>query len=387
MPPKKEKGENKDKKKEKKDNDYNVNIMNIVELKEYANMLEKNIETLRNYMLFYQKTENNLADVYKKRQEELKLKEKQILAKDIEIEKLLCAVHREIKEKRQRPTYSEFANEGLVDRHAAETASKLEKNLIQHQDEKSRLKSKVLEKERELEAEGKKIRMGRMAALEKHSKKLRDVDDYERDLLEKTIKAFVAMLEEGSQMNRLALNSIQNEALENRRSVEQKFRNDCTSYKEKLHEYYKKITKKDLETIKDLESEIKKLETAIQMKQLKLQEIQKQNALLKVASYQKGSTRYKSSRSKIDSKTKLKLQVEAKIDRLKKENEVLLEEIRNAEEDTVQLRRNFTRGLCKVRQSADMKITFLERKLKVSLKTGPSTTENTLTFKSNDSSK
>ncbi|GFR03281.1 GAS domain-containing protein [Trichonephila clavata] len=379
MPPKKKK----DKKKVEKVEPYNVEVMSIGELKEYVNMLEKDIETLRNYMTFHQKSEERLADVNMRRQEELKLKEKQILAKDIEMGKLAVSVQHKVKEKRQWPKYDEFVNEQRVDRLASQTAVELEKDVQHHQDKKQQLNAKMTEKETELEAEAKKIQMGRMAAMKKNSKRLKDMDRHERDLLEKSIKAFVAMLEEGSQMNRLALKNIQTEALGNRRRTEEQFRTDCRSYREKLHEYYKQITRNDLKVIKETENKLKTLEKDIQAKQLQLQQIQKRNALLKTISYQKSSNRYKFVRSKTNSKTKLKLQKDTEISQLKKENALLLEQIQNIEKETVQLRRNFTQSLYKVRQSAEMKTVFLEKKLQSALKSEV-TTKNNLSFKSND---
>ncbi|GFT05422.1 GAS domain-containing protein [Trichonephila clavipes] len=382
MPPKKKK--DKGKKKEEKVEPYNVEVMSIAELKECVNMLERDIETLRNYVTFHQKSENKLMDINMRRQGELKQKEKQILAKDIEMGKLAMSVQNKVKEKRQWPKYDEFVNEQRVDHHSSQTAVELEKGVQQHQDKKRQLNAKMTEKETELEAEGKKIRMGRMAAMQKNSKKLKDMDRHERDLLEKSIKAFVAMLEEGSQMNRLALKNIQTEALGNRRSIEEQFRTDCNSYREKLHEYYKEITRKDLKVIKEIENKLKTLEKDIQVKQLQLQEIQKQNALLKADSYQKSSNRYKFVRSKTNSNTKMKIQKDTEISHLKKENALLLEQIQNIEEETVQLRRNFTQTLYKVRQSAEMKTIFLEKKLHSALKSGEVITENNLSFKSND---
>ncbi|GBM43186.1 hypothetical protein AVEN_50105-2 [Araneus ventricosus] len=173
------------------------------------------------------------------------------------------------------------------------------------------------------------------------------------------------MLEEGSQINRLAMKTIETEAQEAKRKAEQEFRNACGSYKQKLQDYYKEITRQDLQAIKDLASKTKNLETTIQSLKTRLREVQEQNASLQADSRQKRPTKYIPGHSRIDSKTKLamKFQKERRIDELKKENDLLQDKIKAVEEETVNLRRRFTQALYKVRQSAEMKTRFLESKL------------------------
>ncbi|GBM43184.1 hypothetical protein AVEN_50105-1 [Araneus ventricosus] len=364
MPPKKEK----DKKKKGEEEEvvgYDVKIMNISELKQYAHMLEKDIENMRECCTFFQKTEDKLVDVYRRRQEELKQKEDSILAKNIEMEKLRLDVQRKIQEKRQRPKYTEYACEKEIGSQVSEMNEKLEEGHHIHKNEQDQLRMKMMDKERELEAETKKIQMARKTAVENNSKKLKEMDEYERNLLEKSIKAFVAMLEEGSQINRLAMKTIETEAQEAKRKAEQEFRNACGSYKQKLQDYYKEITRQDLQAIKDLASKTKNLETTIQSLKTRLREVQEQNASLQADSRQKRPTKYIPGHSRIDSKTKLamKFQKERRIDELKKENDLLQDKIKAVEEETVNLRRRFTQALYKVRQSAEMKTRFLESKL------------------------
>ncbi|GIY08674.1 dynein regulatory complex subunit 4 [Caerostris darwini] len=361
MPPKKDAK----KKVEEAPIGYNVAVMSTAELKQYAHSLEKEIETMRGYCSFFQKSEDELADINRKRQSELKQKTESILEKDLEMEKLRLDVENNIKERRHCPKYYEFANEEKVDRQASETASKLEESLRQHQDEQLRMKLDMLDRELELEAETKKIQIARKAATENNNKKLQDMDNHERNLLESSIEAFVATLEKGREINRLAMKTIQGEALEGRRKAEREFRNVCFSYKHKLKDYYKQITKQDLDAIKDLAGKVKKLEATIQSTKLQLQDVQQKNAVLQETKRPQGPKRYVPGPSRISSKLKLamKREKEKKIERLKKENDALLEKIKETEEETVNLRKHFTQTLYKVRQSAELKTKFLEKKL------------------------
>ncbi|XP_055941742.1 uncharacterized protein LOC129971790 [Argiope bruennichi] len=366
MPPKKKEKDKKKKGEEEEVVGYDVKIMDISDLRQYAHMLEKDIDNMREYCTFFQKTEDKLVDVYRRRQEELKEREDSILEKNIELEKMRVDVQRKIQEKRQRPKYTEYACEKRIDLQKSEMNQKLEENNHMYQNKQNQLKMKMMDKERELEAETKKIQMARKTAVENNSKKLKEMDENERNLLEKSIKAFVAMLEEGSQINRLAIKTIESEAQEAKRKAEQEFRNACGSYKQKLQDYYKEITRQDLQAIKDLTYKAKNLETTIQSLKSRLQEVQQQNASLKAASHPKKPTKYIPGHSRIDPKTKLaiKLQKEKKMDELKKENNLLQNKIKAVEDETVNLRRHFTQVLYKVRQSAEMKTRILERKLK-----------------------
>ncbi|GFU32623.1 GAS domain-containing protein, partial [Nephila pilipes] len=304
---------------------YDVKVMTLSELKEYACMLERDIETMRYYRNLYEITEGYLGDAYRKRQEELKLKDEQILAKDIEMERL---------------RWSDLAKEELVAHQASETAFKFEEEYPKQ--EQDLMKEKI-RRELKLEAEGKFIKIQRKTVLEK--KKLRDIET-KKNFLEKTIEPFVAVMEEGKQLTRLVSETIQAEALENSRKV---FRNVCSSYKQKLHEYYKHLIRQDLEDIKNAKCKAEKLEATIQSAESQLQETDQKNALKKATNHQKGlvPVRYET-----NSITELKLEKNTAMDRLKEENAVLLEQIQSFEKEIAQLKKNFTPVLYKVRQSA-----------------------------------
>ncbi|KAF8787203.1 Alcohol dehydrogenase class-3 like protein [Argiope bruennichi] len=88
MPPKKKEKDKKKKGEEEEVVGYDVKIMDISDLRQYAHMLEKDIDNMREYCTFFQKTEDKLVDVYRRRQEELKEREDSILEKNIELEKI-----------------------------------------------------------------------------------------------------------------------------------------------------------------------------------------------------------------------------------------------------------------------------------------------------------
>ncbi|GFT05443.1 GAS domain-containing protein [Trichonephila clavipes] len=314
---------------------YDVRVMNISEIRDYARMLERDIETMRCYKNLYQMIGDHLGDAYKMRQEGMKRKQEEILAKDVEMQ-------------RMQLSGKECAQEELFTEHpASEMAFRHEKGFSREQDKQNQVTERIM-RTLKLEAEDKAIEIERKAAMEKN--KLRNMDG-KKHFLEKTVEPFVEIMEEGQQLTRLVSETIQDEALESSRK---EFRDVCSSYKDKLHEYYKELIRQDVEDIRNAKSKVENLEAAFKSTQSLLKETQ-QKALLKVNTY-------KPYQSEADSMTELKLQKVAEIDRLKKENAMLLEQIQDVEKEIVQLRKAMTPVLYKIRQSADMKATILKKK-------------------------
>ncbi|GFY75463.1 GAS domain-containing protein [Trichonephila inaurata madagascariensis] len=355
MPPMQKMGKNK--MKDEKIEGYDVRVMNISEMREYARMLERDIETMRCYKNLYQMIGDHLGEAYKLRQEGMKRKQEEILAKDVEMQ---------LKGK-------ECAKEELfTERPASEMTFRQEEGFSRERDKQNQVTGRIM-RTLKLEAEDKAIEIERKAAMEKN--KLRNMDG-KKHFLENTIEPFVEIMEEGQQLTRLVSETIQDEALESSRK---EFRDVCTSYKEKLHEYYKELIRQDVEDIRNAKYKAENLEAAFKSTQSLLKETQ-QKALLKVNTY-------KPYQSEANSITELKLQKVAEIDRLKKENAMLLEQIQNVEKEIVQLRKAMTPVLYKIRQSADMKTAILKKKFKSFSDTRPATDENSLLYRSYDSNK
>ncbi|GFR03282.1 GAS domain-containing protein [Trichonephila clavata] len=330
--------------------------MDITEMREYARMLERDIETMRCYKNLYQMIDDNLGDAYKMRQEEIKRKKEEILAKDVEME-------------RMRLSGKDCARgEELVSEHPASEMAFRHEGFSREQDKQNQLTDKIMKKLK-LEAEDKAIEIEKKAAMEKN--KLRNMD-VKKHFLKKTIEPFVEIMEEGKQLTRLVSETIQDEALESSRK---EFRNVCSSYKEKLHEYYKELIRQDVEDIRNAKYKSESLEAALKSTQSLLKETQ-QKVILKVNTY-------KPYESETNSMAKLKLQKEAEIDELKKENAMLLEQIQDVEKEIIQLKKAMTPVLYKIRQSAEMKAAILKKKLSVS-DTGPARDENSLLYRSYD---
>lgn len=365
MPPKKQP----DKKKGKGEElaGYNINVMTLDQLKQYARLLEGEIEDMRKHCNFYQKTEDELVELLRIAEEDLKYDEEVLLLKDVELEKLKLNFLNHLREKGQFPMYMEHTGSEKKEKLLTEISNLLEEEGNRHISETKKLKSILLEKNRQLEALKVKIEMGRREAKERNEDCLKDMGSSQENILEQAIKRYGHAKKEAEVEFQQALEMINFEAREGKISSERNFDEICMSFKQKLHNYYKEITKQDLETIKKLKNKIVKIEESIKISKSHLDEAKeeekelKRKAKFKINNYNGDITvKFDAGPFRIMEAFK----IHNKIEKLALDNQNLEKQIKDITEKTKNLKRQFTTALGKIRDSAEMKVEFLDKKLK-----------------------
>lgn len=364
MPPKKQP----DKKKGKEDETagYNVNVMTLDQLKQYARLLEGEIEDMRKHCNFYQKTEDELVELLRMAEEDLKYEEEVLLLKDVELEKLKLNFLNHLREKRQLPKYMEHRSSETKEKLSAEISARLEEEENRHISETKKLKSILLEKNRQLEALKVKIEMGRRESKERNEECLRDMDSSQEKVLEQAIERYGHAKIEAEVEFKQALEMINFEAREGKIRGERKFNEACMSFKQKLHNYYKEITKQDLETIKKLKNKIVKIEESIKKSKSLFEKAKEEEKELKRKAKSKINNRIGDIAAKFDAgpfRIMEAFKIHNKTEKLTLDNQNLDKQIKDITEKTKNLKRQFTTALGKVRDSAEMKVNFLDKKL------------------------
>lgn len=364
MPPKKQP----DKKKGKVDEPagYNMNVMTLDQLKQYARLLEGEIEDMRKHCNFYQKTEDELVELLRIAEEDLKYDEEVLLLKDVELEKLKVNFLNHLREKRQLPKYMEHTSSEEKEKLSAKISARLEEEENRHISKTKKLKSILLEKNRQLEALKIKVEMGRREAKERNEECLRDMGFSLEKVLEKAIERYGHAKKEAEVEFKQALEMINFEAREGKIRGERNFNEACMSFKQKLHNYYKEITKQDLETIKKLKNKIVEIEESIKKSKSLLEKAKeeekelKQNAKFKINNRNSGiAVKYDAGPFRLMEAVK----IHNKTEKLALDNQNLEKQIKDITEKTKNLKREFTTALGKVRDSAEMKVEFLDKKL------------------------
>lgn len=364
MPPKKQP----DKKKGKEDepSGYNVNVMTIDQLKQYARLLEGEIEDMRRHCNFYQKTEDELVELLRIAEEDLKYDEEVLLLKDVELEKLKLNFLNHLPEKRQLPTYMEHRSSETKEKMSAEISARLEEEENRHISETKKLKSILQEKNRQLEALKVKIEMGRREAKERNEECLRDMGSSQEKVLEQAIERYGHAKIEAEVDFKQALEMINFEAREGKIRGERNFNEACMSFKQKLHNYYKEITKQDLETIKKLKNKIVKIEESIKKSKSLFEKAKEEEKELKRKAKSKINNRNGDIYAKFDAgpfRIMEAFKIHNKTEKLSLDNQNLDKQIKDITEKTKNLKRQFTTALGKIRDSAEMKVEFLDKKL------------------------
>lgn len=357
MPPKK------DKKKQEPLVSYDVNTMNTAELKEYAKMLEKEIEANRDFSSFYRQTEDDLGTVLRTRQDHIQQMNEESVNTDIEIEKLISEVQQKSDEKDQRAKYDDFISDKR--KTVKESKSRLNESLLMDQYEQEKLSSMLQEEGKKFEAELRRIQMARKEGMEKNSMKLKETMEFEENLRGITSKRLDEKLAETGFRNKLALKSVEEEALEAKRLGENQYHDICQSYKQRLQEYYKGITRNDLDVIKELEQTAEKIKASIESTKLQIKDIQQQNENLKTGKSKGVATSFEAVQPSLEKKISnmTNSNKSKRMESLKKKNLILEGKIKVLEERTSNLRDKFTQILHKVRHSSEMRPLLLEKKL------------------------
>ncbi|XP_054720638.1 dynein regulatory complex subunit 4-like [Uloborus diversus] len=365
MPPKKQPEKKKELEEEVKG--YNIEIMTLDELKQYAHVLEKEIEAFRKHCSFYQKCDDELVQLQRSSKQDLELKEDLILSKDVDLEKLKIDFLAKIREKREWPQYDKLVGSNRRDRQASVTSERLEIEANRHFEEEKRLKEVLRKKDEEFEALKRKTEMVRRQVKEEGQEYIASVKESQKPLLQSCVKSLMTFLVETKEEFEIASETLEKEAEEAKNFAERNFRMACESLKEKIMNTYQDRTRKDLDTINKLQEEIMATERAIEKSKAKL-EAQRTNL-----SQQKGMNKVTTSKRnsahpipKFDAepvKMAIELSNHKKIERLTLENQILEEKIRDVSEKVESLKRQFTSGLKKVRDMAEIKINLLEQKL------------------------
>lgn len=271
-----------------------------------------------------------------------------------------------MREKRQWPKYMEHTRITRRDKLSSATCDSMEEEVNRHLQETERLKSILQEKDRQVEALRVKTEIARRETLEKNEQCIQDMGEHQKNLLEQSVKMFDTVLQETDADFRQAKEIITCEAREAKIMAERAFNDACEGFKEKLHDYYKQITKQDLDTVKKLKREIKKVEEGIENSKFLMQEALKENKALKECAGANLPKKGSKTVAKFDAgplKMIEAVKAHNKIEQLALANQNLEEQIKNVMDKTFNLRRQFTLGLKKVRDSAERKVEILHRKL------------------------
>ena len=209
--------------------------------------------------------------------------------------------------------------------------------------------------------------MDRREAKEKTEEYLKDMDTSHKNVLEQAIERYSQAKKDAEDEFKQALEIIILEAREGKIRGERKLNEVCGAFKQKLHNYYKDTTKQDLNAIKKLKNKIADVEESIKKSTLLLEEAKKENkewkqkAKFKIENGNKREIVAKFNACPL--KLMKALKIHEKTEKLALENQNLLKQIKSITEQTTNLRRHFTTALGKVRDSAEMKVAFLDKKL------------------------
>lgn len=290
-----------------------------------------------------------------------------ILSKDVEIEKLKLKLLKHLKEKKQWPGYMEYSGSVKAEKLSQETNSKLEQEETRHLQETQRLKQILQEKDRKLEALRVKIEMARKETQEKNEEYLKAMQDHQKNLLEEAIKKFDTAAEEAHREFVDARETLELEAREGKISGERRLNDACANFKQKLHEYYKEVTRQDLDTIKKLKQDIKRVEENIEKSKLRLKQAREENNFQKTIPKPRFPRPHYSQIFANHDANEVKMteafRTHNRLEKLTLKNQELERQIKAVTEETLNLRKQFTLALKRVRDSAEMKATVLERKL------------------------
>ncbi|XP_035208575.1 uncharacterized protein LOC118183215 [Stegodyphus dumicola] len=313
MPPKKEP--------EEEITGYNIEILSTEELKQYARLLESEIEALRKHCSFFQAAEDAVAEHLRIGEE----KKKSLLAKDVELEKLRLKACQKLSEKRQWPPYENVANEQKQNRRSSATRALLLKEEQRHAEEEAHLKCLLREKNQHLEASLTTAQMARNETKKRIDRSLQEMNSRQRELFENSVSTFVKVMMEGSREFQISIEELEKEAAEGRIQGQKAFTDACENFRNELLGYYKNITKQDLQVIKKLQEEISDLKTVLQNYKTFLLDIQLQNAEISQIKVQPEVFR----RKVYNQSTKIisDLERQKKIEQMAYENQLLEEKI------------------------------------------------------------
>lgn len=247
---------------------------------------------------------------------------------------------------------------------SSEISSLLEKEENRHLEETKRLKLILHEKDRQIEAMRGKIEMSRKETKETNEVSLKGMDLEQQNLLEQAISRCDRETKETQKVFEESKEAMRLESLENKIRAEKAFNNACQEFKQKLQDYYKKVTKEDIDNIKRVKTDIKNIKDKIMSSKERLADAVEENKRLTELTKSRPKAFIPSSlHQKYDrghSKLLEACKMHNKIEKLTRENQNLEKQIKDVDDRCCNLRRHFTQALQQVRASLEVKANILD---------------------------